>query len=116
MKLKVKVKSLSCKARLFATAWIVACTKLLHPWDFQGKSTGVGCHFLFQGIFLIQGSNPGLLHCRQMLYPLSHQGSPQVRHKYSKYFVTIFQNCNEALTSVKEVIIFMKEDHDVEMQ
>ena len=35
----------------------------------------MGCHFLLQGIFLTQGSNPGLLHCRQMLYHLSHQGS-----------------------------------------
>ena len=60
---------------LFATPWIVACTKLLRPWDFQGKSTGVGCHFLLQGIFPTQGSNPGLSHCRQMLYCLSHQGS-----------------------------------------
>ena len=33
------------------------------------------CHFLFQGIFLTQGSNPSLLHCRQILYHLSHQGS-----------------------------------------
>ena len=48
-------------------------TTLLHPWDFPGKSTGVGCHFLLQGIFLTQGLNPGLLHCRQMLYCLSHQ-------------------------------------------
>ena len=47
---------------------------LLHPWDFPGKSTGVGCHFLLQRIFLIQGSNPGLLHCRQTLCHLSHQG------------------------------------------
>ena len=69
-----KVKLLS-RARLFATPWIVACTKLLCPWDFQGKSTGVGCHFLLQGIFPTQGSNPGLSHCRQMLYCLSHQGS-----------------------------------------
>ena len=36
----VKVKLLS-HARLFVTPWIVACTKLLRPWDFQGKSTGV---------------------------------------------------------------------------
>jgi len=36
----------------------------------------VGCHFLLQGIFLTQGLNPGLPHCRQTLYPLSHQGSP----------------------------------------
>ena len=39
-------------------------SRLLHPWDFLGKSTGVGCHFLLQGIFLTQGSNPGLPHCR----------------------------------------------------
>ena len=41
--------------------------------DFPGKNTGVGCHFLLQGIFLTQGSNPGLPHCRQILYCLSHQ-------------------------------------------
>ena len=33
-------------------------------WDFQGKNTGVGCHFALQGIFLTQGSNVGLPHCR----------------------------------------------------
>ena len=44
--------------------------------DFSGKSTGVGCHVLLQGIFPTQGSNPGLLHCRWILYGLSHQGSP----------------------------------------
>ena len=43
---------------------------------FHGKKTGVGCHSLLQGIFLTQGSNPGLLHCRWILYCLSHQGSP----------------------------------------
>ena len=40
-----------------------------------GKITGVGCHVLLQGIFPTQGSNPGLPHCRQILYHLSHQGS-----------------------------------------
>ena len=47
--------------------------RLLCPWDFPGKNTGVGCHFLLQGIFLTQGSNPGLLHCRQILSHLSLQ-------------------------------------------
>src|SRR5574337_1228739 len=42
-------------------------TRLLCPWDFPGNSTGVDCHFLLQGIFPTQGSNPGLLHCRQTL-------------------------------------------------
>ena len=41
--------------------------------DSPGKNTGVGCHALFQGIFPSQGSNPGLPHCRRILYCLSHQ-------------------------------------------
>ena len=44
----------------------------LDPQNFLGKNIGVGCHFLLQGIFQTQGSNPGLLHFRQMLYRLSH--------------------------------------------
>ena len=42
-------------------------------WNSPGQNTGVGCHFLFQGIFPTQGSNLGLSHCRQTLYSLSHQ-------------------------------------------
>ena len=73
-KWNVKVKSFSC-VRLFATPWTVA-KRLLHPWNFPGKSTGVGCHFLCQGIFLIQGSNQGLPHCKQMLLPSEAPGKP----------------------------------------
>ena len=54
-------------------------TRLLCPWDFPGKGTGVGCHFLLQGIFPTQESNPGLLHCRQILYRLSYKGRPPQR-------------------------------------
>ena len=46
-------------------------TRLLCPWDSPGKNTGVGCHFLLQGIFPAQGLNLDLLHCRQALYCLS---------------------------------------------
>ena len=46
---------------------------ILCLWDSPGKNTGVGCHSLLQGIFPTQGSNPGLLHYRQVLYHLSHQ-------------------------------------------
>ena len=52
-------------------------TTCLNSWDFPGKSTGVGCHYLLQRIFLTQRSNPGLPHCRQTLYHLSLLGSPQ---------------------------------------
>ena len=48
---------------------------LLCLWDSPGKYTGVGHYSLLQGIFLTQGWNPGLLHCRPILYCLSHQGS-----------------------------------------
>ena len=54
-------------------------TRRLCPEDFPGKNTGVGCHFLLQGIFPTQGSNPRLLcllHCWWIPHLLSHWGSP----------------------------------------
>ena len=56
---------------------LTLCDPIAHslPWESPGKNTGVGCHSRLQRIFLTQGSNPSLLHCRQILYPLSHQGS-----------------------------------------
>ena len=59
------------------TPWTIA-TKLLSPWNSPGKNTGVDSHSTLQWIFPTQGSNPGLVHCRQILYYLSHQGSPGV--------------------------------------
>ena len=53
--------------------WTVA-----HQGPLSMANSGVGCHFLFQGIFLIQGSNPYLLHCKQILSHLSRQGKPLV--------------------------------------
>ena len=53
----------------------LSATRLLYPWDSPGKNTGVGSHSLLYGIFLTQGLNPGLLHCKGILYHLSHQGS-----------------------------------------
>ena len=53
--------------------------RLLCAWDFPGKNTGVGCHFLLQGIFPTQGSNPYLWHLLNWQVnssPLSHLGSP----------------------------------------
>ena len=47
---------------------------LLCPWYSPGRNTGVGSHSLLQGIFPIQGLNPGLLHYRKIIYCLSHQG------------------------------------------
>ena len=62
--------------------------KLLCPRDSPGKNIGVGCHSLLQEIFPAQGLNPGLLHCRWILYHLSQQGSPRilewVAHPFSR--------------------------------
>ena len=50
--------------------------RLLCPWNSPSQNTGMGSCSLPQGIFPTQGSNPGLPHCRQILYCLSHRGSP----------------------------------------
>ena len=52
--------------------------RLYSPWNSPSQNTEVGCCSLLQGIFPTQGSNPGLLHCRWILYQLSHQGSPRI--------------------------------------
>ena len=49
---------------------------LYTPWNSPGQNTGVGSLSLLQGIFPTQGLNPGLPHCRQILYQVSHKGSP----------------------------------------
>ena len=66
--LKKLWKSLSC-VQLFVTPCLG---------NSPGKNTRVSCHSLLQGTFPTQGSNPGLPHCRQILYHLSHQGSPRL--------------------------------------
>jgi len=58
-----------------------SCPTLCNPMDYTlhgilGQNTGVGSLSLLQGVFPTQGSNRGLLHCRQILYQLSYQGSP----------------------------------------
>ena len=54
--------------------------------DSPGKNIRVGCHALLQGIFPTQGLNPGLPHCRQILYHLSHQGSPRILERVAYPF------------------------------
>ena len=58
---------------------------LYSPWNSLGQNTGVDSLSLLQGIFPTQGSNPGLLQCRWILYQLSHKGSTSVKN-YPKQF------------------------------
>ena len=80
---------LCCGSTYMKCVWLVTqpCLTLCNPIDYSlpgslvhgdspGKNTGVGCHALLQEIVPTQGSNPGLQHCRWILYCLSHQESP----------------------------------------
>ena len=74
MKVKVKI----------AQWCLTLCDPMKYsPWDSPEKNTRVGSQSLLQGIFPTQGSNPGVPHCRWVLYQLSHQGSP-IRRAESK--------------------------------
>ena len=77
----------------FTCVWkSLSCVRLLvtpgSPWDSPGQNTGVGSRSLLLGIFLIQGSNPGLPCCRQILYQLNHhQGGRSFTYSCSYYFL-----------------------------
>ena len=69
-------------------------TRFLRPWDFPGKNTGVGCHFLLQEIFPTQGSNPGLPRCRQFLQVVSILSVIKMNHQKSKYLAhSVLTSC-----------------------
>ena len=81
------VTILLSKTNVKVVSFAQSCPILYDPMDYSppgfsvhgdspGKNTEVGSHSLLQGIFPTQGSNLGLLHCRRVLYCLSHQGSP----------------------------------------
>ena len=75
---------------LVAQLWLTLChtpARILCPWDSSGKNSGVGSHSLLQGIFLTRGSNLGLLHCRQILYHLNHQGRPTLLYQSESHSV-----------------------------
>ena len=65
-------ESHSAMSDYFVTPWLYS------PQNSPGQNTGVGSLSLLQGIFPTQGLNPGLLHCRRILYQLSHKGSPRI--------------------------------------
>ena len=96
---KFKKMSLSC-VWLHVTPWTVSCQAPLSM-EFSRQDTGVGCHSLLQGIFQTQGVSPGLSHCRQILYHLSHHRSP--RRKPEKfYFYCGCCCCSCTLSGCKE--------------
>ena len=73
---------------------------LYSPWNSLGQNTGVDSLSLLQGIFPTQGLKPGLLHCRQILYQLSHKGSPQKQKAISNWPFIMF------LSYVQQYLLF----------
>ena len=74
-----KGKAIHSSILAWRIPWTIA-RQVLCSWGFPGKNTGVGGHALLQGILPIQGLNPGLLHCGQILYQLSHKGELEPTH------------------------------------
>ena len=77
--------------------------RLLCPWDFSGKNTGVGCHFLLQGDFLTQGLNPHLLLDRSVLYLWATREAPESRFR-SVQFSSVAQS-SQGLEKVKSRLL-----------
>ena len=76
------------------------------PWNSPGQNTGVGSLSLLKGIFPTQGSNPGLLHCRWILYQLSHKGSSPLKIAFSfltNYWVEKLEYVTVSPTLVKSM-------------
>ena len=75
----------------------------------QGKNTGVGCHFLLQGIFPTQGSNLHLLHWQVGSLSVTHQGSPKTIYLLSILFVSIHLRIETLITRLRKshLILFL---------
>ena len=102
---EVKWKSLSC-VRLFATPWANS------PWNSPGQNTRVGSCSLLQGIFPSQGLNPGLLHCRKILYHLSHQVSPIPSHIF-QLFQNFLHSTNPSKPSSPNFLLSLISDTEI---
>ena len=73
-------------SRVFSKTLCSSPWTLYSPWNSPGQNTGVGSLSLLQGTFPTQGSNPGLLYCRWILYQLSHKGRPyQIKYLFKTY-------------------------------
>ena len=92
--------------------------RLLCPWGFPGENTGVGCHFLLQEIFPTQGSNPGLPHCRQTLYCLSHQGSPEkgsAKECSNCHTIALISHASKVMLKILQARLQQYVNHELQM-
>ena len=109
----------SDSAVTWTVTWLLFC-----PWNSPGRITGVGCHSLLQEVFLSQQLKPLLPYCRQILYCLSHEGSPSFQYysvstPQSNYFNIIVISILNGLTFLVPahhcLTVRMKNRHSVLM-
>ena len=76
------------------------------PWNSLGQNTRVDSLYLLQEIFPTQGLNPGLPHCRQILYQLSHKGSPRILERVAYPFSSdlLTQESNQGLLHCRQIL------------
>ena len=85
-------------------------------WNSPGQNTGMGSLSLLQVIFPTQGSKPGLLHCRRILYQLSHKGSPQKQKAISNWsFIMFCLTSNSISCSVIQLCLTFCDPMDCSM-
>ena len=84
---------LAVAVQLFATLWTITCQAPLSMGFFR-QSPGVGCHFLLQGIFLTQGLILYLLHCKRILYPLTHLEKDSTQEFFSQDWFDPWSYCS----------------------
>ena len=77
---------------------------LCSPWNSSGQNTGVGSQSLLQGIFPTQGSNPGLPHCKQILYQMSHKGSLRILEWVAYLFSRRSSPSNQDLLDCRQIL------------
>ena len=94
----IQVCVLSCSIVSNSLETTIA-SRLLCPWNFPGKNTRMGCHSLHRGIFLIQGSNPSLLHGQPDSLPQSHLHSLK-NYKMIKHKSCDWGNLSEGYTGI----------------
>ena len=88
---------------------------LYSPWNSPGQNTGVSSRSLLQGILSTQGSNPGLPHCKRILYQLSHKGSQKIHyltHTSNSLFCTMYKYSLILSCAIHDVKLYGKKNYD----
>ena len=101
--MKAELWAMLCHSVMSESLRPQTCQPLLSTGILQERLLRLGCHALLQGIFPTQGMNPGLLHCRRILYCLSPQGSPV---KKKQDFFTLCAVCGAKQCCFSRVQLF----------